>query len=109
MADTWITDITHYLDDLGCMVPESGPVRRFAEYLVSIISMTSHPAPVPVSLDVRCRRRPNRKPCNGYIGGTLDPEADMIIWWCPECGDHGSISNWQGTLWDLSGAGELAH
>ena len=109
MADSWITDITHYLDDSGNIVPDYGSVFRFAEYLVSIISLITHPAPVPVSFDVPCRRRPNRKPCNGFIEGVADPDTDAIVWWCPECGDHGFISNWQGTIWDLSDAGDTVH
>ena len=109
MANTWVTDITDFLDEEGYIVPESGPALRIAEYFVSIISMISHPAPVPVSLDVACRRRPNRKPCKGHIKGDIGPDTGVIVWWCPECRDSGFISNWQGTMWDLSDAGEIDH
>ena len=34
MGNSWITDISHYLDEVGCLAPKSGPVFRFAEYLV---------------------------------------------------------------------------
>ena len=46
LAATYMTDITHFLDEEGYIVPESGPGLRFAEYLTSIISMISHPPPL---------------------------------------------------------------
>ena|ERR1039457_644232 len=109
MANTWVTDITHFLDEKGEMAVESGQALRFAEYLASIISLITHPAPVSVSFDVPCRCRPNRKPCKGFIEGDTDQDTDSIVWWCPDCGDHGFISNWQGTLWDMSEAGDAVH
>jgi hypothetical protein len=69
MADTWITDISHFLDEEGEIVPGPPRVRKLAEYLTSIIVMASD-----------------------------------IVWMCPVCGDHGLISNWRGTIWDMSGA-----
>lgn len=29
-------------------------------------------------------------------------QDDAIVWSCPRCNAEGRISNWQGTLWDLS-------
>jgi hypothetical protein len=29
-------------------------------------------------------------------------QDDTIVWHCPRCRTEGRISNWQGTLWDLS-------
>ena len=62
MTYTFITDITHYLDENGEITIESGPGLRFAEYLTSIISMISHPPPLPEEFKVICRRKPNKKP-----------------------------------------------
>ncbi len=109
MAETYITDITHYLDEEGYIGIESGPGLRFAEYLTSIISMISHPPPLPDEFKVKCRRRPNRKPCKGIIEGDTDPDTDAIIWWCPECLENGFISNWHDTMWDLSDAWQTHH
>lgn len=107
MAGSWVTDTTHLPDEYGNIPSESGLAFRFAKFLASIISLVTHPEPVPVSFDVPCRRRPNRKPCNGFIEGSTDPDTNAIVWWCPECGDHGFINNWQDTIWDMSGAGDL--
>ena len=109
LAATYMTDITDFLDEYGDIAVESGPGLRFAEYLTSIISMISHPPPLPEEFKVKCRRRPHRKPCNGIIEGDEDPETGELVWWCPECLDNGTISNWQGTIWDLSDAWGVAH
>lgn len=109
MPDTWVTDITHLLDEFGNIAADSGPGRRFAEFQVALIALISHPEPVPKELRVPCRRRPDRKPCKGSIEGFVDPDLHVIVWQCPACGDNGYINNWQGTLWDLRDAGKTAH
>lgn len=103
MGDTWIVDLNHFLDEEGAIAPPKGPGRRLAEHIVSIVSMTSQPEIIPSpEYQVRCRRRPGRKPCTGLIEVDLDPETEDIVWWCPICRDNGYIRNWKGTMWDLS-------
>jgi len=111
MADTWITDITHFLDEDGEMIKKPLEVRRMGIYFASIIVMASYIEPEhPEVYQVSCRRRPNRKPCLGEIVGYVSPESDEIVWKCLKCGDRGVISNWQGTIWDMSNdIGEIAH
>lgn len=110
MADTWITDITHFLDDDGEIISEPAQARKFGEYLAAIIVMSSYPEPeYPAEYRVNCRRRPNRKPCQEEIVGFVDHETDDIVWMCPKCNDRGLISNWQGTIWDMSNAGDTVH
>ena len=105
MPETWITDITHFLDEKGEIVSEPSQARKFGEYMAAIIVMASYPDPeFPPEYRVKCRRRPDRKPCLAEIVGFLDPETDDIIWMCPTCGDRGFISNWQGTIWDMRDA-----
>jgi hypothetical protein len=102
MPGTWITDLTHFLDEDGDIAPISGPAWRLAEYFTSIVVMASHPdLIVPPRYRVRCRRRPGRKPCRGMVESDLDFETEDIMWWCPVCGDNGYIYNWKGSLWDL--------
>ena len=110
MRNTWITDLTHFLDESGHIEPEKGPARRIAEYLTSIVAMVSLPELViPQEYKVRCRRRPGRRPCVGCIEVDLDPETEDVMWWCPTCGDNGYIRNWKGTMWDLSDAAGKPH
>lgn len=105
MADTWMTDITHFLDEDGELILEPQEARRLAEYFAAIILMASYPDPeYPPEYLVKCRRRPNKKPCLEEIAGWIEPESDDIYWICPKCNDKGRISNWRGTMWDLSDA-----
>ncbi len=100
MADTWVTDITHYLDEDG-RLPDSLPVqaRRLAEYLGSIVvAVTSVPLDDP--LGIRCRRRPGRKPCRGDVAAYIVDDSSAIRWICPACEDNGFISGWSDTIWD---------
>jgi hypothetical protein len=46
MADTWVTDITHFLDEKGEMITEPPQARKLGEYLAAII--------VYVILFIRC-------------------------------------------------------
>jgi len=103
MADTWITDLTHFLED-GRLPPQlPGPARRLAEHLGTIVAAVTGVEPDD-PLGVRCRRRPGRRPCPGEIEGYIEPESNAIRWMCLFCGDNGMISNWENTLWDLSEA-----
>lgn len=103
MGDTWITDLTHFLDETGQIAPESGPDRRLAEHITAIVAMASLPEIViPPEYKVKCRRRPGRKPCAGFIDADIDPETDEIVWWCDKCDDNGYIQNWKDSMWDLS-------
>jgi hypothetical protein len=109
MGDTWITDFSHFLDEDGSIGPQSGPAKRMAEHLAKIIMDATRPLPSPGRpTAVKCRRRPNRKPCPGMIENDLDPETNEIVWWCPRCEDNGRIGHWEGSLWDCTG-GEESH
>jgi len=101
MGDTWVANLTDFLTEEGEIGPKSGPARKLAEYFTKIVvDATTEPWEEPTNTSVRCRRRPRRKPCAGVIGTDIDPDSDAIVWWCPVCGDKGTISNWQGSRWD---------
>ena len=102
MGNIFIINLRHYLTEDGTIAPESAPARKFAEYLCSIVMYaTSYPiddGKRPAS-NIRCRRRPGRKPCPGEIKVGII-ETVEIAWWCPVCGDEGYISDWEGTMWE---------
>jgi hypothetical protein len=102
MANTWIVDITHFLDERGAIVASPAEARCLAEHFAAIVAATtSAPCQAATGSPVRCRRRPRRKPCPEAIRAaiTLDDRMD-VVWDCPSCGDNGVISNWHGTIWD---------
>jgi len=110
MADTWMTDITHFLDEDGEMITEPVQAKVLGEYFASIVLMASFPDPdFPPEYSVYCRRRPKRKPCLEKIAGWVEPDSDDIYWICPKCQDKGRISNWRGTIWDMSDFVDVVH
>ncbi len=106
MGDTWITDMTHFLDRNG-QVPKEGN-SRIAKHLGSVVTaLTDSPSTRPRELPVSCRRRPNHKACPGKIVAGFEHGTSNILWACPECDDQGFIRNWQNTLWDKGGRAGL--
>ena len=106
MGDTWITDMTHFLDQWGQPAEFRG--SRIAKHLGAIVSyLTSSPSDTMCELPLSCRRRPNRKACPGKIHAGFEPGTDNIIWSCPVCDDRGLIHHWQNTFWDKGGRAGL--
>jgi hypothetical protein len=108
MANTWITDITHFLDVGGELIKEPMQARKLGEYLSAIVVVASYPDPEYEGFKVLCRRRPNRKPCLTEIAAWIDPETDDVVWICPVCRDKGIVSNWRGTVCDMSECEDLS-
>ena len=110
MSDTWMIDMNHFLDEDGEIILEPAQARILGEYAAAIVLMASFPdADYPPEYKVRCRRRPNRKPCNEEIAGWMFQESDDIFWICPKCNDRGLISNWKDTMWDLRDSEQILH
>lgn len=100
---TLITDLTHFLSPDGSIEPKDGPARQLADFLTKIIvAETALEQPPSETNVIRCRRRPNRKPCTGVIQTDIDLQTNQIVWWCPVCEEQGFISHWQGSLWDCT-------
>jgi hypothetical protein len=102
MGNTWITDMTHFLDEAGELA--SGMPRR-AELLVIhfgriVASVVEEEWGTIRDTGVPCRRRPGRKPCPGTIFAEVDPESIDVRWECTCCDDNGLILNWQAGPWD---------
>ena len=72
-------------------------LRGVAE--AAIECATVRPAANWFDTAIRCRNRPNRVPCRGYITVTWEPGE--VKWLCPDCGDSGSIHGWEGGERDL--------
>ncbi len=98
MHKTFVTDITHYLDQQGELVlAMPAPARRLASFLVLVIDAVTQEVPCE---DRDTRIRCCSKNCTGSIRASLLSVNDKISWACPACGQQGVISNWQGTKWN---------
>ena len=81
MGDTWIVSLEHMLVEDGNIAAPKGPARKLAEHFTAIVAMASRPEVLPLpEYQVRCRRRPGRKPCPEIIEADFDPDDDRIIW-----------------------------
>lgn len=105
MGDTWVTDMRHFPPPDEVLPQSYAPARRLAAYLGSIVAAASVALPSEVvDTALRCRRRPGRKPCPGYIRLQQDA-GSRILWGCTACDDNGVISGWENSAWDLSHLG----
>ena len=95
MSETYVTDITHYLDDDGELPLElPSPARKLASFLVLVIDAVTQDIPgQDYDTRIRCR-------ANGCMGSIRASMNDEIAWVCPDCGHNGIIRNWQGTKWN---------
>ncbi len=99
---SYITDMTHFDGILapGAKVPAEG--RRMVDFMGRIVGVASLDATGRlVETDIPCLKRPGKPACSGNIGLIL--VQGRVEWRCPTCGLDGIISNWRGSMWDLSG------
>src|SRR5262249_43203193 len=94
---TFVTDITHYLDEAGEVAQLPGPARELASFLTQMIEAATGTASTHYhDTRIRCRS----KACPGTILTFLPPSRDEISWHCSDCGHNGVIRNWQKTKWN---------
>lgn len=101
MGDTFITDMTHFLDEFGELPDLPTRVLNLVLHQGAIVEwMTAIRPQGHEWTNVYCRRSPGRKRCAGQIIAHLDSDSDAISWECLYCGDGGHIYGWAGTIWD---------
>jgi len=107
MHKTWITHLPHFLNEEGNLLNDlPTPARRLAKALCEFVTYATHFDGEGDELP-RCFAVVKRKRCQGKVMPLISLEDARIGWHCSSCGSEGSISGWQGTLWDLSKHGEL--
>lgn len=98
MGNVLVADMRHYL---GEELPSA--VARLRDHLGSIVEAVTlrDDADVDYVTQVRCRRWPGHRRCEGNIMAYFDEEEPSAIkWFCPFCSDGGYIRGWEGTVWD---------
>ena len=91
----YLIDARHFLNGKGDIGPERGPGRKMADFVTTVVAHESdfdRPGTLgPVCF--KCRKSPV---------DTVMTDNEVILWRCTLCSTEGSVSNWQGTFWDLS-------
>lgn len=90
----YITDLKHFLDSRGAVVPTKGPALAMAKFQTEVVAFATNAAgdaPAPPRC-FKCKKAP--------VQAVLARD-DAVVWKCPRCETEGRVSNWQGTLWDL--------
>ncbi len=93
----YVTDIRHYLDELGELAEMPAPARTLVSFLTLLIDEATSAFPAE---DHESRIRCREPDCNGTIRTRLVSKQDEISWRCAVCGHHGVIRNWQDTKWN---------
>lgn len=116
---TIVASVTHFLDERGRIAAPNAATLRLAEHLGGIVVLATATFRSPQDGEpgsVRCRARPQRRPCPGYIQTDILPlQPDKtggrheIVWWCKHCGSNGLIRDWEGCFWDLSDSPSKQH
>jgi hypothetical protein len=96
-SNTYVTDITHYLDESGELARSTPPARQLASFLTLLIEAATG-APLGEAHDsgIRCRA----SGCRGTVRTSLAGDQDEISWHCQDCGQNGVIRNWHNTKWN---------
>jgi len=106
MAQKFITNLQHYLDETGQvpvnMLPEA---RKMASFLTALVeSVTSHQEEAESGINTGLTCPVDR--CTGNVGGQYHGYNAPITWKCFKCGSEGNISKWQNSNWDFSASDE---
>jgi hypothetical protein len=99
-----VVDIRHLLNE-SLTGPELPQLKFKVRILTEIITYaTGKEAGVSVDVLPRCWREPKRIPCAGKLETSINHKKKQIHWWCPECGDEGVVTGWEGLVWDMTGS-----
>jgi hypothetical protein len=93
-------DLRQFLDDEGKKVSLTEQAVMVFNFLIKIVlSVSNNIEQRLIYIDLECNTRAEQLSCEGSIEASCTA-IDMIEWHCDTCQASGSISHWQGSLWD---------
>ena len=93
-------DLRHFLDDKGHVVDLTDQAKNIFKFLTKIVRSVSENIQQPlVTVELKCNSRADELSCEGAITAT-GSAIGTINWRCDTCEATGTISHWQGSLWD---------
>ncbi|WP_019028224.1 hypothetical protein [Colwellia piezophila] len=111
-------DLRQFLDDKGnelALTEQAKKVFNFVTKIVLSVSQQSLAQEIfshtgfsdnieqpLIDVDLKCNTRGDELCCCGHIeaGCNTIGSVNTITWQCDTCAAAGTISNWQGSLWD---------
>jgi hypothetical protein len=98
----YVTDMNHlFSEDPNSEMPDE--LLEFRTYLGHIIGSATVTNEVEFLSAILCRKKVNRKPCEGFVKVTKQNIPDDFIYWhCSSCDDGGRLAHWRGCCFDQS-------
>ncbi|TWX72675.1 hypothetical protein [Colwellia sp. C1TZA3] len=98
-------DLKHFLDEEGKVLALTEQAETVFKFLSEIVMSVSKHIKQPlieidlVAVDLKCNTRAEQLTCDGNIEARCI-STRVIEWHCDTCEAVGTISNWQGSMWD---------
>ena len=94
-------NLNHFLDEEGKELELTEQAKVVFKFLTKIIISVSNCIEQPIiNVDLQCNTRAYGLSCQGSIEASCIA-IGMIEWHCDTCEAAGTISNWQGSMWDM--------
>lgn len=93
-------DFSHFLDEKGKALSLTEQASVIFTFLKQIVSAVTFEIELPlIEVDLQCKTRAMGLTCDGSIDAYCHDNT-IIHWHCDNCQASGTITNWQGSLWD---------
>jgi hypothetical protein len=91
----------NFIDEDGNELDLTEQAKTIFKFLTTIVSTVSENINQPlIDVDLSCSSRAAKLSCDGCIKAKCIA-IGMIEWHCDTCEASGTVSNWQGCLWDM--------
>jgi hypothetical protein len=95
---TLTADLRDFLDEEGNVLELTEQAEKIFKFLSTIVLSVSKDINQPIiNVDLTCNSRADSLSCEGSIEAKY---VGIIEWHCDTCAAEGSISHWQGSMWD---------
>jgi len=93
-------NLRQFLDEKGKVLELTEQAKTVFNFLTKIVLSVSENIDQPlIDVDLKCNTRAVQLSCRGDIEAKYVATA-IIEWHCDSCEATGTISNWQGSMWD---------
>ena len=96
----WLMHLPDYLDGNGEIKADPGVDRVFVEFTTAVVAKATRTAAGKQPGRAACPGYGRKVTCSGAIDTSIEQWPRRIEWWCPACGDSGSIFGWEWTRWN---------